>query len=31
MVFINIRNHQVTHFGDDTDGMEMQTLFYNEI
>ena len=31
MVFISINNHQVTHFGDDIDGMEMELLFHSGI
>ena len=31
MVFISIKNHQVTHFGDDIDGMKMKLLFHNGI
>ena len=31
MIFISIKNHQVTHFGDDIDGMEMELSFYNGI
>ena len=26
-----IRNHQITHFGDDNDGMGMEVLFHSEI
>ena len=31
MVFISIKDHQVTHFGDDIDGMEMELLFHKII
>ena len=31
MVFISIKDHQVTHFGDDIDGMEMELLFHKMI
>ena len=31
MVFISIKNHQITHFGDDIDGMEMELLFHDGI
>ena len=30
MVFISIKNHQVTHFGDDIDGMGMKYHFVME-
>ena len=31
MVFISINDHQVTHFGDDINGMEMVLLFHGGI
>ena len=31
MVFISINDHQVTHFGDDINGMEMELLFHGGI
>ena len=31
MIFISIKNHQVTHFGDDIDGMGMELSFHSGI
>ena len=31
MIFISIKHHQFTHFGDDISGMEMELLFHSGI